>query len=159
MSLMPFFIFGSLYARRYMSGKQIGYYLERTTRQVKLAFTKAFNAHDIDLTPEQWVILDHLLMDNGVSQNELASKSYKNAPTVSRILDVLERKEYIERQRFDNDRRRYKIYLTQKGSEVAKKALPIAVSMRENGWTGLSEDDYTDFIRIIETVFDNFDPS
>ncbi len=142
-----------------MSGKQIGYYLERTTRQVKLAFTKAFNDQDIDLTPEQWVILDHLLTANGVSQNELGSKSYKNAPTVSRIIDVLERKKYVERQRFDNDRRRYKIYLTDTGRSVAEKALPIAVEMRENGWAGLSEEDYQHFIRIIETVFDNFDPS
>ncbi len=142
-----------------MSGKQIGYYLERTTRQVKLAFTKAFGDNDIDLTPEQWVILDHLLTDNGVSQNDLGAKSYKNAPTVSRILDVLERKKFVERQRFDNDRRRYKIYLTQEGRAVAEKALPIAISMRENGWVGLSEEDYGHFIRIIETVFDNFDPS
>ena len=142
-----------------MSGKQIGYYLERTTRQVKLAFTKAFSDNDIDLTPEQWVILDHLLTDNGVSQNDLGSKSYKNAPTVSRIIDVLERKKYVERQRFDNDRRRYKIFLTDKGRAVAERALPIAIEMRENGWKGLSEKDYHDFIRIIETVFDNFDPS
>lgn len=141
-----------------MSGKQIGYYLERTTRQVKLAFTQAFMAERIDLTPEQWVILDHLLTDNGVSQTDLAGKSYKNAPTVSRIIDVLERKKYVERQRFENDRRRYKIYLTELGSQVATRALPIAQKMREDGWRGLNNEDYDHFIKIVETVFENFDP-
>lgn len=139
-----------------MSGKQVGYYLERTTRQVKLAFTQAFINAGIDLTPEQWVLLDHLMQVNGQSQTELAGKSYKNAPTVSRIIDVLERKKYVERQRFENDRRRYKIYLTPKGKEVAARALPIAERLRNQGWIGLSEEEYDQFIRIVETVFNNF---
>jgi len=142
-----------------MASKQVGYYLERTTRQVKLAFTQAFLAEGIDLTPEQWVILDHLMTTNGVSQTELAGKSYKNAPTVSRILDVLARKGYVERQRFDNDRRRYKIYLTESGRQVAEQALPIAVRLRTQGWSNLNDEDYDHFIRIVETVFSNFDPS
>ena len=136
--------------------KQVGYYLESTTRHVKLAFTQAFNTAGIDLTPEQWVLLDHLLSQNGLSQTELAEKSYKNAPTVSRILDVLERKSYIERQRFDNDRRRYKIFLTEEGRQIALKAMPIAEELRSQGWKGLSDDDYEQFIRILETVFQNF---
>ncbi len=139
-----------------MSGKQVGYYLERTTRQVKLAFTQAFLAEEIDLTPEQWVILDHLMASNGLSQTDLAGRSYKNAPTVSRILDVLERKKFVERQRFDNDRRRYKIYLTDEGREIAKRALPIAEQLRTQGWNGLDDEDYERFIKIVETVFGNF---
>ena len=139
-----------------MPGKQVGYYLERTTRQVELAFTQAFINAGIDLTPEQWVLLDHLMQSNGQSQTDLAGKSYKNAPTVSRIIDVLERKEYVERQRFENDRRRYKIYLTEKGKEVASKALPIAEQLRSQGWNGLNEEEYAQFIRIVETVFNNF---
>lgn len=136
--------------------KQIGYYLERTTRQVKLAFTQAFIKADIDLTPEQWVLLDYLMKENGVSQTELAAKSYKNAPTVSRILDVLERKNFVERQRFSNDRRRYKIFLTSDGQKIAEKALPIAQSLRQQGWDTLEDKDYDHFIRIVETVFKNF---
>ena len=136
--------------------KQVGYYLESTTRHVKLAFTQAFNQAEVDLTPEQWVLLDHLLVQNGLSQTELAEKSYKNAPTVSRILDVLERKAYIERQRFKNDRRRYKIFLTDSGRAIALKALPIAEQLRQQGWEGLSDDDYNQLIRILGTIFKNF---
>ena len=140
-----------------MAGKKpVGYYLERTTRQVKLAFTKAFNDAGIDLTPEQWVIMDYLLNENGVSQTDLASKSYKNAPTVSRIIDVLERKGFVERQRFQNDRRRYKIYLTSLGRQTANKALPIAMTIREKGWHGLSDQEYDVFIKIVEQVFKNY---
>ena len=137
--------------------KQVGYYLERTTRQVKLAFVQAFAEADIDLTPEQWVLVDHLMKENGVSQTDLAAKSYKNAPTVSRIIDVLERKGYVERQRFQNDRRRYKIFLTEDGRQIGQKALPLALELREKGWTGLTEDEYEQFIKIVEAVFRNYE--
>lgn len=140
-----------------MASKQIGFYLERTTRSVKLNFVQAFAKAGINLTPEQWVIIDRLHKQNGQSQTELANSSYKNAPTISRILDVLERKTYIERQRFENDRRRYKIFLTPMGQEVAEKALPLAESLRAKGWKGLSDSDYEILIFLLDKVFGNFE--
>lgn len=140
-----------------MASKQIGYYLERTTRSVKLSFVQAFTEAGIDLTPEQWVIVDRLYKKNGQSQTDLANGSYKNAPTISRILDVLERKAIVERQRFDNDRRRYKIFLTPKGYAVAERALPIAEALRLKGWKGLSDADYDKLILLLDKVFANFE--
>ena len=70
------------------NAKRIGYYLERTTRIVKLSYLKALKENGIDLTPEQWVILDNLYKEDGQSQKDLANGSFKNAPTISRILDI-----------------------------------------------------------------------
>ena len=103
------------------------------------------------------MIIDRLYKNNGQSQTELAEDSYKNAPTISRILDVLERKNYIERQRFVNDRRRYKIFLTSLGQRIAAKALPIALELREKGWDGLTDAEYDLMIRLLNKVFANYD--
>ena len=62
----------------------------------------------------------------------------------------------VERQRFENDRRRYKIFLTQKGMDTFKKANPVAQQLRDQGWSNLSEADYTNFTRITNQIFDNF---
>lgn len=139
--------------------KRIGYYLERTTRIVKLNYSQAFHQAGIDVTPEQWVMLDNLSKNNGQSQTELANKSFKDAPTTSRILDLLEKKGYIERQRFENDRRRYKIFLTNDGKKIIRKLQPLVNELRLQGWKDLTEEDYQSFLRIINQVFDNFDKS
>ena len=102
-------------------------------------------------------MLDNLSKNNGQSQAELASKSFKDAPTTSRILDLLEKKKYIERQRFENDRRRYKIFLTTQGKQVIKKLQPLVKDLRLQGWQNLTEEDYQNFLRIINQVFENFD--
>lgn len=137
--------------------KKIGYYLERTTRIVKLSYLQAFANLGVDITPEQWVMLDSLYQRNGQSQTELAGDSFKNAPTVSRILDLLEKKELIERQRFNNDRRRYKIFLTDQGKLTVEKIQPAVTALRHQGWQNLSDEDYLIFLRIINQVFDNLD--
>jgi DNA-binding MarR family transcriptional regulator len=136
--------------------KQVGYFLERTTRNVKLAFTKKFKALNIDLTPEQWVMLDKLSQENSLSQVELANASFKNAPTISRIIDVMEKKQLVKREKATDDRRSYKITLTTEGKKLVKKIRPHVSGLREKSWNQLSDKDYTEFIRIINQVFDNF---
>ncbi len=137
------------------AAKKIGYYLERTTRIVKLSYLQAFAQLGVDITPEQWVMLDSLYQRNGQSQTELAGDSYKNAPTVSRIIDLLEKKGLVERQRFANDRRRYKIFLTKKGQTTVEKVQPAVVALREKGWKELTDEDYSNFLRILNQVFEN----
>lgn len=137
--------------------KRIGYFLERTTRIVKLSYLQALKENDIDLTPEQWVILDNLYEKNGQSQKDLANKSYKNAPTISRILNLLGEKGLIERRSPTADKRIYNIYLTDLGFGIMEKSLPIVKEMREKGWEGLLDEDYQHFTRIMNQIFKNYD--
>ena len=137
-------------------GKDFGSYIDRTLKQIKLSYLQVFKEIGVDITTEQWVILDNLYKNNGLSQTDLANGSFKNAPTVSRIIDLLCKKGLTERQRFPNDRRRYKIYLTAKGKATYEKALPAVIDLRKQGWDNLSDDDYQDFQRIMNQILENF---
>ena len=136
--------------------KKIGFYLERTTRIVKLSYSQALKEHGIDLTPEQWVILDALDQADGLSQKELANKSFKDAPTISRIIDLLENKNYVSRKTAEDDRRRFQVYLTEQGEMLVTKARPVISKMRSKGWQSLDKGDYENFIRIMNTIFSNY---
>ncbi len=136
--------------------KNFGAYLDQTLRVVRLDMIKRFKEVGVDITPEQWILLHSLYTQNGQSQTDLANGSFKNAPTVSRIIDLLCKKEFTERQRFDNDRRRYKIFLTDLGKSTVEKALPAVMNSREKGWQGLSHEDYEHYLRIMHTIFNNF---
>ncbi len=137
-------------------GKNFGSYMDRTLKQIKSTYLQAFKSIGVNITTEQWVILDSLYQNNGVSQTDLANGSFKNAPTVSRIIDLLCKKGLTERQRFPNDRRRYKIFLTAKGRALYERALPTVIELRKKGWDHLSDDDYDSFKRIMNQIFSNF---
>ncbi|MEM7572881.1 MAG: MarR family transcriptional regulator [Bacteroidota bacterium] len=136
--------------------QHVGTYLDRTVKLIKQRYLRAFRENGSDLSTEQWVILDLLFKKDGISQTDLANDSYKNAPTVSRIIDLLADKGYLERRRFPNDRRRYRIHLTTEGRQLYEQLLPAVQSLREQTWAGLSQDDYGELTRILDQVMNNF---
>lgn len=136
--------------------KNFGEYLDRTLKVIRGKYLKAFRDHGVDITTEQWVILHKLYDNNGQSQTDLANHSFKNAPTVSRIIDLLCQKGFTTRNRFDNDRRRYKIFLTDAGKTAVEKIYPAVRQLREVGWSKLSDHDFNELTRILDQIFDNF---
>ncbi len=137
--------------------KRIGYLLERTTRVAKLSFTKMFRDLGIDITPEQWVIIDTLAQNGKMSQKKLGKESFKNPPTISRIVENLVKKGFVLRHYDDIDRRVTTIALSQKGKELERKCRPYVVELRNSSWDELSENDYDDFVRILDKIFENFE--
>ncbi len=138
------------------SKKPVGFLLERTTRLVKLNFHKSFKTLGIDMTPEQWVVMDSLYQKNNQSQKDLGDTSFKNAATISRILDVLEKKKWISRKTSKEDRRVFVISQTSKGKSIVEKVQGEVNRLRELGWNGLSQEDYKNFTRIIDQIFKNY---
>ena len=136
--------------------KGIGYLLERTTRIVKLTYSQAFKKEGFDITPEQWVLLDSLHALDGQTQNDLANGSFKDAPTISRILNILEKKGYARRENNDQDKRVRRVYLSQEGKDLVQKVTPTVEGLRRQGWNGLSESEYHEFLRITDRIFDNY---
>lgn len=138
------------------NSKYFGTYIERNFKTIKQTFLQAFKDAEIDITTEQWVILDLLVQKDGVSQTDLATASLKDAPTTSRIIDLMCKKDFAERRNVENDRRKYHIYLTPKGRATYEQLLPIVLNLREIGWEGLDDKDYLDFLRIMNKVHNNF---
>ena len=137
--------------------KRIGFLLERTTRIAKLSFTKAFKKLDVDITPEQWIVLDKLDAKKQMSQKEIGNESFKNAPTISRIIDNLVRKGFVSRVSEENDRRKTVISLTDEGKELVRQCRTEVDSLRDISWKNLSDEDYADFNRILDQIFANFE--
>jgi len=128
-----------------------------TVKKIQLVYNRAFKQAGLNITADQMRVLIVLNEKNGLSQTELADGSAKNAPTLSRIIDLLCNKGLTERQRFANDRRRYKVFLTDKGKQIVKQALPIVQQLRVNGWQGLNNNDFQHFIKVINQLNKNFE--
>ena len=137
--------------------KRIGFLLERTTRIAKLSFTKAFKNLKVDITPEQWIVLDILNNQGSMSQKDIGNASFKNAPTISRIIDNLVKKGFVDRVGEEGDRRKTSISLTEEGLALVTKCQAEVDSLRNRSWDKLSDKDYTEFRRILDKIFENFE--
>ena len=133
-----------------------GFIIEVTAKKIKQSLQKQFNEHGIDLTVDQWVVLDRLKKSDGISQNILADKVFKDAPTVTRIVDLLSKKGLVERRSDENDRRRFNLFLKDKGRAMIEELLPVVINTRQNGWEELYGSDYKELVRILKAINDNF---
>jgi len=70
------------------------------------------------LTPTMWSVLMALYELDSPSQTDLARATFLDGATVTRTLDILEAKGYLERHRGNNDRRVQNVALTDKGREM-----------------------------------------
>ncbi len=76
-----------------------------------------------DITLEQWAVLMSLNADKQINQKQLSEITDKDQTTLTRILDVLQRKELIQRQMDEQDRRAFIILLTSSGNALKQEVV------------------------------------
>ena len=135
--------------------KAFGLQLDATLKVIKQDLTRRFREKGIDITPEQFALLSTLAEKGELAQKELATHTFKDAPTVSRIIDLLAKKGWINRVSDKEDRRKYVLSLTNQGRSVFDAASPVVHQAREIGWRGLNENDYQQLTSILERVVVN----
>ncbi|MGR3808904.1 MarR family winged helix-turn-helix transcriptional regulator [Jiulongibacter sp. NS-SX5] len=131
--------------------------IDTTVKRVRNYMQKQLNAADIDITVDQWVLLDHIFPSPGISQNDLAQATAKDAPTTTRILDILIKKGLVERKMAKLDRRKSMLFLTEEGVALHTRTFPIIAEARTKAWGGLSDDDFDELVRIMDTIYGNLE--
>ena len=133
------------------------YLLQRTTRQFKKHSQAVLKENNVDVTGDQWVIIKRISEQEGISQKEVANLTYKDPASVTRTLDLLEKKELVVRQTILSNRRTYALFLTKKGKELVNKVLPLAVNMRAKGLEGINTNDVEIFQKVLNSIYKNFE--
>lgn len=132
-----------------------GFILESTAKKIKLELQRKFNEINADITVDQWVILLELYQHNTQNQVELCERCSKDAPTITRIIELLLKKELITREECKSDRRKFNISLSRKGKSLVQKLLPIVIEFRKKGWNNLTDKDIQHMERITKKIREN----
>jgi DNA-binding MarR family transcriptional regulator len=85
-----------------------------------------FRQGGLEITPEQWTVLIYLWEKDGVTQQELCNATFKDKPSMTRLIDNMEKVHLVVRISDKNDRRTNLIHLTRTGKELEKRARVIA---------------------------------
>ncbi len=127
--------------------------LDRTNRKIKQYAQNRFKVENFDITVDQWLIIKTLSQNNDQNQSQLAELTGKDHPTLTRILDLLVKKDLVERRAAANDRRSFIIHLTVNGIQKFEEWSPIVAEIRTKAWENLSEKDYNDLKRILNNIY------
>jgi DNA-binding MarR family transcriptional regulator len=129
--------------------------LDRTAKRVKQYAQRRFKELGFNVTVDQWIVLKHLHENEEMKQNELAELLFKDNPTLTRIIDLLCDKGLTVRNIHPQDRRSFVVSLTKEGVKKVQQMSPKVKDIRLKAWEGLSERDFNQFKKILNSIYEN----
>jgi DNA-binding MarR family transcriptional regulator len=108
-----------------------------------------------DLTPFHWLVLNTLWREDGLAVSAIGEKLQQVGGTMTGVLDRMEERGLIFRERDQEDRRIWRTWLTQKGKDMGKTLPPIVSQNREKLFSGVAAADLECFNNVLEKLIDN----
>lgn len=134
-----------------------GYIIERTAKKMKQSFAKMLQANNAEITVDQWVVLQLLERESGLNQLDIAARSFKDAPTITRMLDLLEQKGLLLRLPDPSDRRKFIVEISEEGLTLIKRLKGAVRSFRETSYKGIDTMEMEKLFHTMNTIFDNLE--
>lgn len=116
---------------------------------------KLLKENNLPVTPEQFGVLTHLWRNDGLQQSELAICTNRNRANVTRIIDILEREGIVARQDDPNDRRVFKIFLTDFGRQLKEETARCAQQSIEDSLVDVSDKDRAIAMDVLKKIIKN----
>ncbi len=135
----------------------IAYLVGRTSRSIVKRLSKKFADTDFNVSYEQWSILVHLYRKDGQTQQELARVAVKDKAAITRLLNILERKNIVLRIPDRNDKRSKLVYLTNKAKAFKPNLIAVVKELLNEAEQGISQDEIVHCKNTLNKIFFNID--
>lgn len=120
-------------------------------------FSKELSKNNINLTPEQYLVMDILWDQGTLSQQAIADIIQKDKNSVTKFIDSLEKKGLVSRVVNKNDRRINNIIVSEEGLKLKDKTTEVAINMMQNVLADISEDDLLIFDKVMNQIKSNIE--
>ncbi len=132
----------------------IFYNIDKAIRAYRNYAQRQLKAHGFTITINQWLIIKAILENPGITQNEIGDLVFKDNASVTRIIDLMVKSDYITRQVHPDDRRKTNLNVTDSGKEVIRKVQNIVEKNRKTALNGVTKDElevmYSALLKISE---------
>src|ERR1700693_1894359 len=116
---------------------------------------KKFNTAGLKITIEQWSVLYHLWKEDGKSQQELCNATFRDKPSITRLVDNLEKLQLVKRVPSEQDRRINRICLTKTGLKLQEQSMMLAEHTLNEALEGVAPGEIDICKGVLQLVYDN----
>lgn len=135
----------------------IGFWVHRVYQATRNELFRAFREEGEEITPEQWAVLIRLWERDGRSQSDLSDATFRDKPTMSRIVDGMEARGLVERRAQEGDARVRLVHLTRRGKALRGKLVPVAERVVARTVAGIDEEALLATRATLRKMFENLE--
>ena len=116
---------------------------------------KNFRKAGLEITVEQWSVLYHLWKEDCLNQQELCNRTFRDKPSITRLIDNLEKQHLVKRITSKEDRRINQVCLTDAAKELQELTVEIANQTMDEALIGVNKTDIETVKKVLQQVYDN----
>lgn len=131
------------------------YTIEQTIKEYRKISQKNIGKIVNDITVDQCLLLIVLNKNSNYSQKEIAELIFKDNTSITRIIELMVKKEYLTRKINELDRRKFNLEITEKGKKTIELLTPVINKNRQDALKGLSENEIELLEKILIKILSN----
>ena len=140
---------------QFKKGELYSFITGKASTAIARRLQRKFNHSGISLTIEQWSVLYHLWKQDGASQQELCNATFRDKPSITRLIDNLEKAGLVKRVSDEKDRRINKVYLTPMALKMQEETMHLAEQTLNEALDGVPSDQVNLCKEVLQKVYDN----
>jgi MarR family transcriptional regulator, transcriptional regulator for hemolysin len=119
--------------------KDITFYtIDKAIRTYRIYAQKKLKEYGFKITIDQWLVIKSILENPNITQQEIGEIVFKDNASVTRIIEILVKSEYLERSVNEEDRRKSNLKVTYSGKQIIKKVHGLVLENRKNALAGVT---------------------
>ena len=140
---------------QFKKGELYSFVTGKASTAIARRLQKKFNTAGLNITIEQWSVLYHLWKEDGRSQQQLCNATFRDKPSITRLVDNLEKLNLVKRVASENDRRINLIYLTKNAQKLEEETMLIADETLNEALKTVPADRIDVCKEVLQIVYDN----
>jgi DNA-binding MarR family transcriptional regulator len=131
------------------------YLIEQAIKEYRKISQKNISNIVKDITIDQCLILMVLTRNANISQNEMAQLVFKDNASITRMIELMVKKEYLARTVHHEDRRKYTLEITEKGKKTIDLIAPVIQQNRATALHDFSEEEVALLDKMLNKIINN----
>ena len=140
---------------QFKRGELYSFVTGKASTAIARRLQKKFNGAGLRITIEQWSVLYHLWKQDGMSQQQLGNATFRDKPSITRLVDNLERLQLVKRTASAEDRRINRICLTKTGIKLQEQSMLMAEETLNEALQGVEAGQIEVCKMVLQLVYDN----
>lgn len=140
---------------QFKKGELYSFITGKASTAIARRLQKKFNAAGLSITIEQWSVLYHLWKQEGISQQELCNATFRDKPSITRLVDNLEKLSLVKRVASGSDRRINLIYLTKQAQKLQEETMKLADETLNEALETVPPERIDACKEVLQIVYDN----
>ena len=140
---------------QFKKGELYSFVTGKASTAIARRLQKKFNNAGLNLTIEQWSVLYHLWKQEGMSQQQLCNATFRDKPSITRLVDNLEKLDLVKRVASESDRRINLIYLTKQALKLQEQSMILAEQTLNEALETVPVEKVDVCKEVLQIVYDN----